>query len=511
MNRKQPMKATRMAGARTLSPETPCSVGWKSSLLRSPDLLRALTGAVLSLCALAPLAHGTDETLRTKTQPVAGVPGAVVVKENGFWCWIQDPRVMVTSNGQIILNSVSGATYGGFTAGDIWATAWKPGSAEALHSKLSSQIRPDRPDDHDAGGMLELPDGRILVVYGGHSVDNLQRWRITRQPRDIAGWSPESTLDVGARYSYSNVYRLEAEDGRIYNFTRSIDWDPNAIVSDDDGETWRPAWRLVAWGPEDIQGDPRTGTSDMGKGRPYPRYASNGKDTIHFIMTDDHPVAYASSVYHGFYRGGKLHDSFGNVVGETGDSAKTDCKPRSFTEIFKGSDELNGWVVDLELDAKGYPRAVFQAGDLKKGGDPETSTFRYYYAAFDGKTWHVHPMAHAGSRLYPGQPAYTGLAAIDPDAPDTVVISTNAHPETGQPLVSEADGKTHWELFRGVTRDLGQSWEWAALTANSTANNLRPVIPANPGGERIIAWGRGTYPDFRSYRMDICLLTEKRD
>lgn len=44
-----------------------------------------------------------------------------------------------------------------------------------------------------------------------------------------------------------------------------------------------------------------------------------------------------------------------------------------------------------------------------------------------------------------------------------------------------------------------------------TANNLRPVIPANPGGERIIAWGRGTYPNCTDYRTDICILTEKRE
>lgn len=67
-------------------------------------------------------------------------------------------------------------------------------------------------DDHNVAALMERPDGKILAVYGKHSADRLQRWRITTRPGDISEWSPEQTLDVGDRYSYSKVYRLAAEN-----------------------------------------------------------------------------------------------------------------------------------------------------------------------------------------------------------------------------------------------------------------------------------------------------------
>ena len=76
-------------------------------------------------------------------------------------------------------------------------------------------------------------------------------------------------------------------------------------------------------------------------------------------------------------------------------------------------------------------------------------------------------MAFAGTRLYAGEDDYTGLAAIDPDDPDVVFVSTDADPETGMPLVSNADGQRHHESFRGQSADGGRSWTWRAITRNS--------------------------------------------
>ena len=59
----------------------------------------------------------------------------------------------------------------------------------------------------------------------------------------------------------------------------------------------------------------------------------------------------------------------------------------------------------------------------------------------------------------PGEDDYTGLVA-DRHDPNTVVISTNADPVTGESLISSADGQRHWELFQGVTSDAGQTWSW---------------------------------------------------
>jgi hypothetical protein len=59
--------------------------------------------------------------------------------------------------------------------------------------------------------------------------------------------------------------------------------------------------------------------------------------------------------------------------------------------------------------------------------------------------------------------------------------------------VSQADGQRHHELFRGSTADGGHSWRWDAVTANSTTDNLRPIIPAWKGSRTALLWMRGEY------------------
>ncbi len=118
--------------------------------------------------------------------------------------------------------------------------------------------------------------------------------------------------------------------------------------------------------------------------------------------------------------------------------------------------------------------------------------YRWVHLQPDG-TWAVEHLAWAGSELYGNQPDYTGLASVDPTDANAVVLSTNVHPATGQPLVSAADGATHWELFAGRRRATAPSpWSWTPLTTNSTADNLRPVIVAG-SGHRAVAWMHGTY------------------
>jgi len=442
--------------------------------------------------------------------PVDGVPGATLIKPNGGWCWYQGPRAIVTRGGKVVFTTVSGDTYGSLDAGDLWATSWDPASGEVTHFELHDKFQRD---DHDVAGLLECSDGLILAVYGKHGNDKLQRWRTTTKPGSIASWSAESTFDVGARYTYSNTFRLSAENNRIYNFSRTRGYNPNCTISDDGGRSWRYGWRLLSWTKPDYIEDPRhTGIDGS---RPYLRYASNNTDTIHFITTDDHPRAYDNSVYHGFYRGGRLHDSLGEVIGEPGLDGASPLKPRSFTEIFRGGANKVAWTIDLELDGHGYPYAAFCVQvDGGKGRGKRVrecgNDHRYWYARFNGRQWQVNEMAYAGAKLYLQESDYTGLVALDPDDPDTVIISTNADPATGTLLISKADNIRHHELFRGVTDNGGKSWRWSPITKNSTADNLRPLIPANPTGKRIILWCRGDLKSYTDYRLDICALAEDR-
>lgn len=136
-------------------------------------------------------------------------------------------------------------------------------------------------------------------------------------------------------------------------------------------------------------------------------------------------------------------------------------------------------MFSVQKDGRGLPRG--------QGG----MDHRFHYGRWDGSTWRVHEMAYAGVRLYPGEDDYTGLAALDPGDPRVVYISTDAHP--GAPLISSGDGQRHHELFRGRTRDLGKTWSWDALTADSTVDNLRPIVPKWNDPRTALVWMRGTH------------------
>ncbi|MEO5714828.1 MAG: DUF4861 family protein, partial [Luteolibacter sp.] len=453
--------------------------------------------------------HSLPVPAPKETSAVESAPGPVMLKQNGGWCWYQDPRAIVKKDGNVVFSTISGDTFGGHDAGDLSVTTWNPETGTTAEFELHSKFQSD---DHDVAALMERPDGKILAVYGKHSIDDLQRWRITTKAGDISKWSKEKTFDVGDHYSYSNVYRLPAENGRTYNFSRSRGYNPNCNISEDDGSTWKYGWRLFSWTKDDILSNPLyTGIDGC---RPYLRYASNGKDTIHFVATEDHPRAYDNSIYHGYYRGGKLHDSTGKVLAES--SGGISLKPTSFTKVFDGGADKVAWTTDLELDAEGNPYTAFSvqidgAKDRgKQGAAHDGMDHRYFYARFDGSQWQTHQMAYAGTRLYAKEDDYTGLVALDPQDPDTAVISTNADPATGTPLISKADQKRHWELFRGKTSDQGKSWSWSAITHDSTVDNLRPNIPSNPGGKRIILWTRGELKTYTDFHLDVFALAEAR-
>lgn len=435
----------------------------------------------------------------------------VVLKQNGGWCWFQGERALVVDH-RLVFTSIAGDDGAGWDAGDLVATMHDVTTGRTTHFELHDRLQRD---DHDVAGLLALTDGRLLAIYGKHGSDPLQRWRITQRPADIDSWTAEQTLDVGSGYTYSNVFRLEEERGRLYNFHRGLGYHPNCTVSDDGGRSWRYGWRLFEWTREDLAGDPRY--TGMDGRRPYVRYAGNGRDVIHFITTDDHPRAYDNSIYHGYYRGGKLYRSGGAVAGTPGNDGRSQLKPRDFTELFRGGPDGVAWTTDLRLDAGGHPYVAFsvqrdgQRTRTLRRGDGGLD-HRYHYARWDGNRWQVQEIAYAGTRLYAGEDDYTGLVALDPHDPGTVFIATNADPRTGQPLISQADGRRHWEIFQGqgTRHNGGVEWDWTPITRNSTLDNLRPLVPIYPGGPRLVLWARGELKSFTDYRLDIVLLRQPR-
>jgi hypothetical protein len=411
----------------------------------------------------------------------------IELNDNGAWSWFMDERAIV-HDGRLIVGSVRAVgTFNRGRSDPNWGNVElavhdiAAGTTErvVLHPRFEQ-------DDHDGPGLLALPDGRVLAVYSQHATERKVYWRIS-EPKEPTTWGPvrefdtpgrESSAFSGDNVTYSNLFRLAS--GRILNIFRGVGYDPNTMFSDDDGETWTYGGRLI------------TGRDGYG---PYFKYAFDGKETIHVVATEDHPRNFNNSLYHGYLRDGQLYHSDGRRIGQASETAEATIRSWDLTKVFQGDAVNVAWMADIELDGNGRPVVVFSVQKDGRGLPRGQGGFdhRFHYARWDGETWHTREIAYAGTRLYPGEDDYTGLAAIDPQNSLVVYISTDADPKTGEALVSTADNRRHREIFRGTTVDVGATWQWQPVTANSTMDNLRPIIPKWNDPRTALVWMRGAY------------------
>jgi len=216
---------------------------------------------------------------------------------------------------------------------------------------------------------------------------------------------------------------------------------------------------------------------------------------VHMAYTDGHPNEFDNSVYHVYYRGGTLYRSDGTPIRTLEEGLK---RPEEGTRIFRGDPNNVGWTSDLHLDRDGRPRLVYSvqkdSAGLPRGKGGED--LRYRYARWDGARWIDHQIAYAGSRLYAGEDDYTGNICLDPQDLATVFISTNADPVTGKRL-------PHWEIYRGVSRDNGATFTWTPVTHDSTADNIRPIVPVWQPGRRALLWLRGRMRAYTDYDFQV--------
>ena len=435
----------------------------------------------------------------------AAYPSEILTfNDDGAWSWFQDERAIVHA-GTLIIGSVAGGAKDASRSGDIELTLYDLNSGRTqsveLHHRLASAR--DVYDDHNSPALLARPDGRVVAVYSKHGPENRFYCRISEAPGTPRQWAParEYVPSEPSRITYSNLHWLAAENGgkgRLYNFFRGLDnsYKPSYAWSDDGGETWQTGGIVI-----DVPGKIRH--------RPYVKYASNGQDTVHLFYTEGHPRDYDNSAYNVVYRNGVLHRSNMAAIRPLRQGLR---EPAEGTRIFAGAPEKVALVSDIHLDDQGRPYAAYSvqmnSQDLPPGkaGDD----LRYRYARWDGQRWVDNEIAYAGSRLYAGEDDYSGNIALDPHDKDTVFISANVEPETGKPLLSARDGKRHYEIFRGSTRDGGATFRWTALTRNSTADHIRPVVPVWGSNRRVVLWLRGTYRTYTNYDLAVVGIVEPR-
>jgi hypothetical protein len=422
----------------------------------------------------------------------------VVLNDDGGWCWFQDERAIVMDR-QLVFGSVAAGRHDPSRRGAVEVTGVDLETGATTRFRLSDTPLPPAGgyDDHNAPALVVRGDGRLLAVYAAHGTENVFRYRVSRTPGDPGGWEEERVFSPSAssRITYSNLHRLSGEGGRVLNFFRGTDdlFKPSVAWSDDDGETWTSGGVVI-----DVPSEVRH--------RPYVKYASNGRDTVHLAYTEGHPRDFDNGVYHVILRARTLFRSDGARLATLEEGLRD---PAQGTQVFTGDSDNVAWVADLELDDDGRPLVAFSVQRGSAGQPPGRGgeDHRYRLARWTGSSWVDEEIAFGGSRLYPGEDDYTGGVALVPGDPDTVFISTNADPATGAPLVSAADGRRHWEIFQGM-RDAdetaeGRRWKWTPVTQDSSADHLRPVVPRTAGREPILLWLRGTYRSYTDYDLEV--------
>ena len=407
----------------------------------------SVAALVLALCVLLPAA--------VKAVPPQHSLGT------GAWCWFADPR-------GVHYEGTHRRTYIGWVAddGDIKVSAFDHDSGipttVVLHSKL--QI-----DDHTNPALLVWPDGRIEVFYAGHNGDRMY-YRVTRNPEDITSWEPEATISTNTSghfgFTYPNPIRLSAE-AKTYLFWRGGNWNPTFSTRQDGQSTWSRARNLIM-----VSGQ-----------RPYVKYDSKGGDTIGFAFTNAHPAEAGDvNIYYAYYKHGGIYKADGSRIASLG----TAIAPSQADKVFDNADKV--WVHDMAFDSQGRPVIVF--ADFVS-----TTDHRYRYARWTGTRWVSHQITAAGGSISTegkGQPYYSGGITLDHEDPDTVYLSR--------------DVGGVFEVETWTTPDGGASWSRTAVTANSSANNYRPISPRGLipfSTDMSTVWMRGIYHSYIAYQTTI--------
>ncbi|NME70736.1 BNR-4 repeat-containing protein [Flammeovirga aprica] len=410
-----------------------------------------------------------------------------IIANDGAWTWYNDERATykdgklytsyVKSNGKTAL-SVNAISTGKTIGSEVELSTW--------HQK----------DDHNNASILMRADGKVMVFYSKHigPKENYFRTSLVNEPSEATDWGEEITQITtnnsdhkGA--TYNNAYQLSEEDGRIYNFMRTNNFNPNVKTYDKEGVPLREGKDFILF----KNGD--------GSVRPYVKYTSNNKDRIDFFFTDGHPRKANNSLYHCYYKT--------NADGSQGSIFQTDgtfiCslkdvfegKPIDVATVHKiyqyGADgtTARAWTHNINYDGKGHP-VVSYSKQL------DINTITYHYAKWNGKQWTNHLVADAGKGLYKGEDDYTGIITINPYNTNQIFMASNKNPITGEEGV-------RYEIYTATTKDHGASWKWRAITENSKQDNLRPYVPKGikKKKDRVVLWFYGRYTTYMNYKARV--------
>jgi hypothetical protein len=390
--------------------------------------------------------------------------------DDGNWCWFQDERAVIdTVNKKLVIGTANNS------ASSVDLTIFNIETKKVESTKRFSKL--EYPDDHNSPGILIAPNGNYIAMWA-HHYDSRHHYSIYSN----GSWSNESYVNwstwgsvTDCKVAYSNLYYL-SDEKRILSCGRVFDRAPNFIYSDDNGQSWKYGGQLT------------TNTSNSyNKG--YYKYWGNGKDRIDMVFTEEHPRDQKTSIYHGYIQNKKMYNTEG-VLADDDIYSKTKIPTfGAFTKVFSHGTKVNGvemgrcWQHDIARYDDNTIAILFKAR-----ANDQIDDHRNFYARYDGKTWKVTYIGKAGKHIYGNEHDYVGLGSLNPDDPTRIYICSAHNP--GDDAAPAAPKR---EIWRGTTKDHGATWTWEPVTANSTKDNFRPIVPKWKPGKEAVLWFRGTY------------------
>lgn len=417
---------------------------------------------------------------------------------NGGWTWYNDERVVVDAEaGKIVVSSAASAanSQSANTSIDIVIHDLASGQNDK-HSLGNLSYS----DDHNNGGIVVKAPGEYFVAYTHHNADCDTRWA------NYAGgtWAPTATYKWSGctpdpngvnTVTYNNIWRMSSEEGALYNFVRATETNPWFLYSDDNGASWTLKGRITA-------------SPQVGYNAGYYKYWGNGVDRIDFFATESHPRDSNTSVYHGYIKGGKSYDSFDKEI--DADVFDTNAPEiTEFTRVFQAGGQLGGvtlrrlWNFDVARYADGTVAVLWQGRENECADKNNCNPGHHVaYSRFDGTAWTSTRLVKGGRTLYRNrsdwwEEDYLGGAALDPDDPHVVYVSTNIDPR------DDSTDHTVNEIWKGVTCDDGATFTWTPMTMNSKDENLRPVVPKWDAKNSALLWFRGNYQTAQMYSAEV--------
>lgn len=420
--------------------------------------------------------------------------GTVVqLSYDAAWGWLSNERAVVdVASGKLLASS----------------NAYETGATEVVIYNLSGGAKvayvlgsPGQ-DDQNSAALLVKGPGEYFAAWTGHEVDcntyfsnfsdsawssgDMVNWSTPGIAPQDCPWATEAAVDL--HVNYNNVWEM-SDESRYYDIVRAVGGSQTLLSSDDGGLTWSYAGQLTRPASYYPFG--------------YYSYWGDGQSRIDFIGTEAHPRDEDTSLYHGYLEGGQVYDSHG-VSQDTDATDDMAREATTFTQVFPAGMMLGGvalghlWNLDLVRYDDGTIAAVWQG--RVDGTSGSSTDLRLAYSRFDGTSWTSTYLGQAGPYLSDNEQDYTGGAALDPDHPDTIYISTAVDPRDDTTILD------HHEIWKGVTCDDGVSFEWTPITMSSMVDNLRPTVPKWDEDHTALLWIRGLYTSPQDFGTELVAL-----